>query len=55
MGDEIMFAKYDDYNTVFCGDDRNPYTPCGNCGADCKDFDLDENGVCADCADEVTE
>lgn len=48
-----MFAKYDDYNTIFDGDDRNPYTPCENCGADCKSFDLDNNGLCADCADSV--
>jgi hypothetical protein len=43
--------QYDDYNTIWDGDDCNPYTPCGNCGADCKASDLDENGVCADCAE----
>lgn len=41
--------RFDDYNTIYDGDDRNHYTPCANCGCECATSDLDHNGVCSDC------
>lgn len=45
---------HDDYNyrmNPYCCVYDDPFVKCEQCGAVCKEFDL-ENGVCADCVEE---
>ena len=45
---------YDDTNTFLVEHGevfRNPFVLCGECGVQCKEYDLNEHGLCPDCAD----